>query len=195
MASKIVILHGVFDYSPMRFLTSFFFTCFLTVCISLTAMANPDSHEIIQKIALEELVPVASPLPLELKLPKGWKSQVTDGKVFNFWVPYHKGVMGHLEKWDKPLSFDEALQFIAQFYKTELKEENREMISFGALDVERSFLTARIGGQEYRIFFCVLHLPDKTPVLYYASAPVLWYQTYEPLFVDVLESFAPRREQ
>lgn len=152
--------------------------------------AHPDAHEIIQKIALEELTPVKSSLPVALMLPKTWKSQAHGDDILTVWAPYHNGVTAHVEKLANPLDFQAAVQSVASHFQTDFKEDSRESFTLDSgLQGDKGILSGRIGSAEYRIFMAVVRLKDGTCVLYYATAPILWYAAYAPLFGDILGSF------
>ncbi|MBO4350240.1 MAG: hypothetical protein J6A01_04735 [Proteobacteria bacterium] len=154
------------------------------------ASAHPDSHEIIQKIALEELANSNAKLPVAFKLPKTWKSHPQNENILNFWVPYHNGVMGHIEKRDTPMSWSDSLSFLSDYYKTKFKQDSNETFQLeSGIQGQKGTISGPIGGEEYRLFVCVAKLPDNTVILYYASAPILWFQAYAPLFNDILNSF------
>ncbi len=172
--------------------TSFFIPIVLALVYNFPsfAAAHPDSHEIIQKIALEELTSTNTSFPLVFKLPKNWKSHLHNEKLLNFWVPYHSGVMGHLEITDKPTSFSDSVPFLSEYFKTKFKEDSKESFQLeSGIQGEKGTLSGPIGGEEYKLFVCIAKLPDNTVILYYASAPILWFQAYEPLFNDILNSF------
>lgn len=176
--------------NAMRILFSALIFLTLAALSPAIASAHPDSHEIIQKIALEELAVTNSKLPIALKLPKTWKSQPTNENTLIFWVPYHNGVMGHIEKRDNPMSWNDSISLLSDFFKTKFKEDSKETFQLeSGIQGEKGTISGPIGGEEYRLFVCVAQLADNTVILYYASAPILWFQAYEPLLNDILKSF------
>ena len=187
--------HSTYSFMRITFLFSAFCLVLVSFGFARDFLAHPDAHEIIRKIALEEYAPIQTSLPITINLPKTWKYHAAQDGIA-FWVPYHNGVSGHIQKHQNTLSYAEMVNYISEHYSTSFQSETHENCSLPSVNAcEKGTLSGRMGGEEWRLFVSVVTLPDNTTIVYHASAPILWFASYAPLFADILASFAPQAAQ
>lgn len=147
--------------------------------------ASPNPHDIILKLASESLHPQTANT-VQFLIPKGWNTRA-EGNDLTFHVPYHKGILGHIIL-NNDQSQDDLRKELENLYHTELSETSREDLNTEQLHGNKSHLSGLFGGETYTILLFTGNLHDQSKIVFYAIAPSHWFQSYEPLFLDILNS-------
>lgn len=169
------------------------FALFLLLGIWLLSLptivwAAPSSHEIMLKIAAEQLVPVNGAI-CSVHLPKSWFVVLNSPTKLQFKVPYHPGVLGVIEKTNSVLSSDEAVKRLTDDFNSEFVVVSDEVYGRSQISGRSIVLNARLGGEKWKVLVFAGHLISGDNVFYYAVVPEYWFASYQPLLNDILESF------
>ncbi len=159
--------------------------CLGFALLPFSVCASPNPHDIILKLASESLHPQTANA-LQFLIPKGWNAR-NEGNDLTFHVPYHKGILGHIIQ-NNNQSQDELRSALEKTYHTELTEISREELNTEQLHGSKSHLSGLFGEETYTILLFTGSLPDQSKIVLYAIAPSHWFQSYEPLFLDILNS-------
>ncbi|MBQ9395649.1 MAG: hypothetical protein IJU23_09075 [Proteobacteria bacterium] len=155
----------------------------------VAVLATPSSHEIMLKIAAEQLEPVANAAICSMDLPKNWTVSLNSPDKLQFKVPYHPGILGVIEKTERVLSSDESVKKLSDAFKSEFSIFSDDAFEHGAVSGHRLVLTARLGGEKWKVLVFSGRIASGTNIFYYAVVPEYWFASYQPLLNDVLESF------
>ncbi|MBQ4358650.1 MAG: hypothetical protein II767_00165 [Proteobacteria bacterium] len=156
------------------------------LCLApLSAFASPNPHDIILRLASETFAPQIAN-QLQFLTPKGWNLR-TDGNDLSFHVPYHPGILGHIIQ-NNALSPDEFLKDLEKTYHAEFSEISRSEAKTDHLQGNKLLLNGQFGGETYTILLFTGKLDAQMDIAFYAIAPSHWFQSYEPLFLDILNS-------
>lgn len=164
------------------------FVVYSLFCLPGTGFASPSSHEIMLKIAAEQLEPLAGAVVCSVELPKSWSVVQNSSDRLQFKVPYHPGILGVIEKTDHVLSSDESIKRLSDAFKSEFSVFTDEVYEHGAASGHRLILTARLGGEKWKVLVLNARIASGANVFYYAVVPEYWFASYQPLLNDVLES-------
>ena len=157
----------------------------LVSLVPVAAQASPNPHDIILKLANESFVPQTSG-KIQFLAPKGWTIHV-DKDDLSFHVPYHRGVLGHIIQ-NIELTPDVFLKGLEKTYHAEMSEISQAESRTDHLQGVLRLLSGQFGGETYTILLFSGKFTDDNSVIYYAIAPSHWFQSYEPLFLDILRS-------
>ncbi|MBQ9818324.1 MAG: hypothetical protein IJM59_12790 [Proteobacteria bacterium] len=152
------------------------------------AFAAPDSHEIIQKLAVENYGTQTVLNGKSIQIPKGWMLKKKSDSSIAFVVPYHHGVTGGIELAEKALSVQESADLLSSAYKTDFRIDSVEQLNGGEKKGNKAILSGRFGGEICQVLIFTGELNSGNSVLFHAIVPSAWFNTYTQFLEDILGS-------
>ena len=137
------------------------------LAIPSAAAAAPTTHEIIQKLSAESYA-AASISSFSANLPKNWSTKKLSDSVSVFQVPYHAGVMGHIEAIDTLISTDEAVNRIQEAFKASFQVDSSTQRD--DIAGKETILSGRLGGEIWRVLVFTGSAKSGKNVFFYAVA-------------------------